>query len=850
MTQPISGKIDFEKYFSNELTNIFNHIWNNVIDEVNMGDINSDLFLYYTLSEPDCMLFKAVNSFLNTFDIAGLCDEYRNRLNGQMFSGIKQPKYVFSSEFKAILSKANIERVNLGHKLITSDHVLIALIFDGKAANLASKGLSYSRIIRLSKKIHDVTDTLVDNPSPVVPNDMPPSNGAIKFEFLGGQPGDIGPILNMMGLGGGKQEKEKKSTDLPYCTNLNKTLNETIIGRSKEINNVIKVLGRKKCNNAVIVGESGVGKTSVVHGLVNLINSDECPNYLSDKVVYKFNPLDLMGGTQLRGMFEERLNALCNALKKHKNYILFIDDFQNLMGDKQKTEFDFIGGLSEVLKGGDVKVIAACTQEGYRNAFENTEFSKVFQKITVEKPTEQQCLEIINGIRGDYEAFHKVKYDDDAITTAIALSNRYITDKMPPSAVLDLLDEAASKKKFAFMHPEYIVNKKRDLKCLKEEKERLLREDKITDIDNINISITGIYLQIAEMQDEIEQMECLGNISVEDIYESFSEHTGIPVSKLSASEKENIKKIGAILKENVIGQDEAMDEISKVIKRNKVGLFNGNKPIGSFMMIGSTGVGKTLTAKMLAKEIFGDEKYLVRFDMSEYADKTAVNKLIGASAGYVGYDKGGLLTESVKRNKHCVLLIDEIEKADEEVYNLFLQILDEGHLTDNVGYKVDFKNTIIIFTSNIGTKEASQVKSFGFNPNAEIDKKGIITKSLKKKFPPEFINRLDKVVYFNILNNDNFKEIIKIELGKLRRKVEAIGYNFTYTDEVVEKLFEQVKGDKDYGARPIVRIIQNEIENEIADKLLEGEYEEKTVFGCVVKDGKIDIITNNKKEGE
>ena len=369
-----------------------------------------------------------------------------------------------------------------------------------------------------------------------------------------------------------------------------------------------------------------------------------------------------------------------------------------------------------------------------------------------------------------------------------------------------------------------IKNKKNTLFLLKEEKDRLIKQDKIDDAkkinEEINILNTAIVLELSELE---KKFEINKTITTDDLYEALSQHTDIPISKISVSEKKIISNIDKILKKSVIGQDEAINLITNAIKRSKVGLYPSNRPIMVGMLIGPSGTGKTLTAKMLAKEIFGDEKYLIRFDMSEYSDKTSVNKLIGSNAGYVGYENGGLLTESIKNKKHAVLLIDEIEKANDEVYNLFLQVFDDGFLNDNQGNKVDFKNTIILLTSNVGVKRALNEKSIGFNKDSNLDKKEIIKKELKSKFPPEFINRIDNIIYYNELNEENLKSIIRLEISNLIDRLTNIGYKMTYQDSVIDYIFTIIKKEKEYGARPITRAIQNEIENKITDLILDNE---------------------------
>jgi ATP-dependent Clp protease ATP-binding subunit ClpC len=449
----------------------------------------------------------------------------------------------------------------------------------------------------------------------------------------------------------------------------------------------------------------------------------------------------------------------------------------------------------------------------------NHELLRRFQKIDILPPTKEERKNILMYQKEFYEKHHNVIFNEEVIDTILSLSKRYITDRNLPISAIDIMDEIGSQKNIERYETEDIKNKRTELR------EIIKNGDKDKELD--------VRLELTKLQNTKKEKESF-EITNEDVYNAIASHTNLPINKINTSEKHAISSIDKILNSMIIGQENAIKEVSQAIKRSKVGLSPQNKPIASFLCIGKTGVGKTLMAKILAKEIFGDEKYLVRFDMSEYADKTSVNKLIGSSAGYVGYQEGGLLTEAVKNKKHCVLLIDEIEKADEQVYNIFLQILDDGFLTDNTGNKVDFTNTIILLTSNVGTKQASESRSIGFGGSDDENKREIIEKELKKKFPPEFINRLSDVVYFNSLTEDNLKKIIQIELDKLNKRLIDIKYTLKYSDDVINYILNYIKKDIEYGARPILRAIQELIENKITDLLLENDYKEWYEFNASI----------------
>jgi ATP-dependent Clp protease ATP-binding subunit ClpC len=434
-----------------------------------------------------------------------------------------------------------------------------------------------------------------------------------------------------------------------------------------------------------------------------------------------------------------------------------------------------------------------------------------------------------------YEKYHSVKMGNDIIKLCVDLASKYMTDKNLPDSAIDIIDEVGASISSMVNEPEQIQTLKNELKGIKKEIKQAIKGDNQEKIDELTEKEHRAKLELIEVEKQYQKdIANRPEITEDMVYQVVSEQTDIPLTKLSVDDKKALIGINNILKQSIIGQDEAIDVVSRVIKRNRVGITNG-RTMANLFFIGGTGCGKTLLAKKLAQEIFGDEKYLVRFDMSEYSDKSSVSKLIGSSPGLVGYENGGLLTEAIKHKKHCVLLLDEIEKADPDVYNIFLQLFDEGHLTDNTGQRIDFKNVIIIMTSNIGVRNANEFAvGIGFNANTDKNKKDILKKELNKQFPPEFLNRIDDIVYFNELNNDNLKNIIKLELNKLNKRIKEIGYEITYSDETIDYLFNIVKNEKNFGARPVIRTIQDEIENVITDLILENDYLEHTFVADIV----------------
>lgn len=875
-TQPIKNTSNYEKYFSNEIKKLLNEVVLNVAQEtIPANSITPEIFFIAALGYPDCMLYKAVNGYLTTLKIDEIYDKLVLYAQDKYALASARPNRIidYSPEMRTLFQKANAERSELDDKLITSDHVLLAVLnektkaYDKIQELFERERLTYNIAKDLSRKLHTTTDIIASNAEEEDgAEDIPDafkamlsnydryisgvdaagddSGGLDSITIVGNLPSGVDPesfmeelknSLNGVIANNAKKETKKNANGGTKAPAFSKSLNEAadkglidpIIGRQKEIDLMAKIFGRRKCNNVLLVGEPGVGKTAIVEGLARQIIDGNSPASLKNCKIFELNYSDMMAGTQFRGVFEDRLSSFIKEMNKIENAILFIDNVHNIFAERQRNDYDFSGILSTLLSEANVKVVATTTPKGYHTTFEgDPELRRKFQKVTVDAPSIDESVEILMANKEYYEQYHGVTYSDEAIKACVTLSSRYITDRNLPSSAMDIMDEAGSSKKNGLIEPEGIRKKRNAIALFKREKENFIKEDKIKEATDANNKIEGLKLEIAKEMDTYSNpmKKRDDTVSVNDIYKAISEQTNIPLQKLDVSEKKALSNIDKILKKSIIGQDEAIDVVSRAIKRNKVGLTPANRPIFSCICIGSTGTGKTLMAKKLAQEIFGDEKYLVRFDMSEYSDETAVNKLIGASAGYVGYHEGGLLTEAIKNKKHAVLLIDEIEKANEKIYNLFLQVLDEGFLTDNTGQKVDFRNTILIMTSNIGAKRAATEKGIGFAVDDNANKKDIIEKELKNKFPPEFINRIDEVAYFNNLTDDNLKDIIRLELNKLKEKIESLGHTFDYDDGSVEYVFEKISKQKEYGARPILRAIQSEFENKITDLLIDNEF--------------------------
>ena len=767
------------------------------------------------------------------------------------------------------LKKANDERNKLGDDKITSEHVLLSIL-NGNEDNdrivkvFKNVGLTYNNLfdkIKSNKKVmKDITNEEINKP------DESRKNPPFQINFIEGNPSDLiknmfggidpsimpgqfGIFPNMPGSGMGKQRgKEKDANIRTFCSNLNELAEkgeiDPMIGRDREVKEIIRVLGRRRKNNVILVGGEGVGKTCIAESIAYKIVNGDVPPFMSSKKVISLDMTALIAGTTLRGMFEERVKGILDEIKEDGNYILMIDNIGAVLSDKGKNDYDISSMLSHALENGEVQVIGTSDFKSYRQTFDkDPSLSRRFQKVIVEAPSIEDSKEVLFGLKSYYETFHDVKYTDDAINACVELANRYITERNLPDSAIDVMDEAGSYVSTSYNDIPDIRNRRHEIRELTKEIENLKRDDKIDEAENAERALKQLTLEINTILEQLKKKRKNDTpiIDKDTILHIISVKTNIPTENLSADDKKKLSTMDTRIKKEVVGQDEAVDMIVRALKRNRIGLHSG-KCLYSGILIGKSGIGKTLIAKKLAKEMFGNESALIRFDMSEYTDKSAVNKLIGSNPGYVGYDEGGQLTETIKNKKHCVLLLDEIEKADPEIYNIFLQVLDEGFLTDSAGMKVDFHNVIIIFTSNVGAKAASDFgRGIGFNEDENANTKRILIKQLKNKFPPEFLNRIDNIIYFNSLGKDDFRKIIMIEADKLIERMNALGYDMKYDEKVVDFILKIAEEQSEFGARPIKRAIQDEIEDKITDQLIESEHEPGYLFNVTVEEEKIKV---------
>lgn len=746
----------------------------------------------------------------------------------------------FDPLLQTVLDNAEKEKDKLKNSFVGTEHILLAMLNqennDLKMQEIFKNiGIDYNFIVnKCNEKTRKLTEVAKNafskrnnNPLQMMSQMFP-----LKSE------------INVNNVVGKSNNIQNFTIDLSKQATEGKL--DALIGREKELTQIINILARRKKNNVVLVGNGGCGKTAMVHGLANMIASGNVPDIMRDKKIVQLNVSALIAGTYLRGAFEERTMGLFNELKASNKYILFIDDIHTVLKSSSKEkDTDMSSVLNEILAEGDVRVIGATTFKDYKNTVEiNNMISRRLQKMIIEPTSKEETLEILKQNKHYYEDHHNVLYTDDAIQKCVELSERYITERSLPDSAIDVLDFSGAHTCLINRKPQEIIDAQFRLDDINNIKTSMLDSGDFESVEALLPEENMLKAKIADFEREfktnVEKYRI--TIDTDQIYQSISQLTKIPTSTLSADEKKNLANINQMLKESIVGQDEAIDLICRSIKRNKMGLGNQNKVIASYLLAGSTGVGKTYLAKKIAENVFGNAKYLVRFDMSEYADKTSMNKLIGANSGYVGYENGGILTEALKNNPYCVLLIDEVEKANSDIFNVFLQILDEGVLTDNTGNHINCKNTIVLFTSNIGAQKADALgNGIGFNTDSETNTKTILEKELKALFKPEFLNRLDQVVYFNSLTEENYEKIVELEIGKVQKQVQTIGYDIAYNDEVVKYITKDAFKDKKMGARPIVRYLQKEILDKLTDLLIENNYENGKTFAIEILENEINI---------
>lgn len=667
---------------------------------------------------------------------------------------------------------------------------------------------------------------------------------------------------------GSSSQKGSKKSKTPVLDNFGRDLTQLaeenkldpVVGREKEIERVSQILSRRKKNNPLLIGEPGVGKSAIAEGLALRIINKKVSRILYNKRVVTLDLASLVAGTKYRGQFEERMKAVMNELEKNDEVILFIDEIHTIVGAGGATgSLDASNMFKPALARGEIQCIGATTLDEYRQYIEKDgALERRFQKVMVEPTSVEETIEILQNIKNKYEDHHNVNYTDEAIQACVKLTNRYITDRFLPDKAIDALDEAGSRVHIINMDvPKQILELEKQLEEVRELKNSVVKKQRYEEAAKLRDDEKRLEkdLTIAQEKWEAESKLHRETVSEENVADVVSMMSGVPVNKIAQTESNKLAELPELIRKSVIGQDEAVEKVAKAIQRNRAGLKDPDKPIGSFIFLGQTGVGKTQLAKVLAKELFDSEDALVRIDMSEYMEKFAISRLVGAPPGYVGYEEGGQLTEKVRRKPYSVILLDEVEKAHPDVFNMLLQVLDDGYLTDSLGRKIDFRNTIIIMTSNIGSR---QLKDFGQGvgfgtaarkSQADSHQKSVIENALKKAFAPEFLNRIDDVMVFNPLEKEHIHQIIDIELNKLYSRIRDIGYNLELTNEAKDYIAE--KGfDKEYGARPLKRAIQKYIEDALAEEIVNAKLEEGDSITMDLEKKKDKLTISIKKSSE
>ena len=725
----------------------------------------------------------------------------------------------FTPRSKNILETSVAFARQMGQQLVGTEHVLLAIAREGSCSAtllLSRAGVSMQDIV------NDVSKALMGGTANAGTDNK---DGGKENESM----------LSQFGRDLTKLAKDGKI--------------DPVIGRQKEIERVIQILSRRTKNNPCLIGEPGVGKTAIAEGLALKIVSGEVPELLKDKKIYSLDLTGMVAGTKYRGDFEERIKKVIDEVKNAKDVILFIDEVHTLIGaGSAEGAADAANILKPSLARGELQIIGATTIEEYRKHIEkDAALERRFQPVMVDEPSQEEAIEILKGIKDKYEAHHKVKITDEAIESAVKLSTRYIGDRYLPDKAIDLIDEAASRVRLrSYTAPSDLKELEDKKKSVEAEKLSAVNAQEFERAATLRDEERKLDKEIKDKKENWHDMagKSHDEVTPADIADIVSSWTGVPVTQLSTEESDRLLHMEDELHRRIVGQDEAVEAVSRAIRRGRVGLKDPKKPIGSFIFLGPTGVGKTELCKALASAMFGDENAMIRLDMSEYMEKHTVSRLIGSPPGYVGYDEGGQLTEKVRRKPYSVVLFDEIEKAHPDVFNMLLQILDDGVLTDGQGRRVDFKNCIIIMTSNVGAKLISQKqKAFGFAAGAkeleqnEKEIKDAVMGELRNTFRPEFLNRVDDIIVFQRLTKENIKEIASRLLAVLQKRVEDMGIEVTFSDEAVSKIADAGFDDV-YGARPLKRAIQSRIEDALSEEMLKGNVKKGGKYICNVKDDK------------
>ena len=779
--------------------------------------VGTEHLLLGLAKEPDGIAAQALERVGITYEkalevVAGMAEGEQEAEAGANIS--------FTPRTKRVLENALREAMQMGQSYISTEHLLLGIVREGEGGAIDAMAKLGVEIDAVRSALND----LVDQPTPV----------AAGMPFFGGEPH------------GEKSMLEQFGTDLTAKAKAGKL--DPVIGRAAEIERVMQVLSRRQKNNPLLIGEPGVGKTAVVEGLAQLIVADQVPDIISGKRVITLDVSALVAGSKYRGEFEERLKKVIKEVVKDGNIILFIDEMHTIIGaGSAEGSIDAAAILKPPLSRGELQVIGATTTEEYRKHLEkDSALARRFQTVNVKEPSEEQALRILDGLRDRYEAHHHVRYSDEALQAAVSMSSRYIQDRFLPDKAIDVLDEAGARMRIRNRTlPDEIRKFDDELRCVRLDKEEAASAQEFERAAQLRDEEKQLEEQRAEAEKRFseESDKELANITEVEIADVVSMSTGVPVSNLTEAEADKLLRMEGVLHERIIGQEEAVTALSKAIRRSRSGLKDPKRPSGSFIFLGPSGVGKTELSKALAEFLFGTEDALITYDMSEYMEKHSVSRLVGSPPGYVGFDEGGQLTKAVRQRPYSVVLFDEIEKAHPDVFNILLQILEEGRLTDSQGRSVDFRNTVIIMTSNVGARQIAETAPLGFTPDSQkglSDKeiKSRVMSEMKKLFRPEFLNRLDEIIVFKSLTEEQIAQIVDLMVADLRDRLIAMDMTINLTPEA-RALVAKEGTDTTMGARPLRRAIQRLLEDPISEQLLAGTWHAGSVIDVDVKDGEL-----------
>lgn len=779
--------------------------------------VGTEHLLLGLAKEPDGIAAQALERVGITYEkalevVAGMAEGEQEAEAGANIS--------FTPRTKRVLENALREAMQMGQSYISTEHLLLGIVREGEGGAIDAMAKLGVEIDAVRSALND----LVDQPTPV----------AAGMPFFGGEPH------------GEKSMLEQFGTDLTAKAKAGKL--DPVIGRAAEIERVMQVLSRRQKNNPLLIGEPGVGKTAVVEGLAQLIVADQVPDIISAKRVITLDVSALVAGSKYRGEFEERLKKVIKEVVKDGNIILFIDEMHTIIGaGSAEGSIDAAAILKPPLSRGELQVIGATTTEEYRKHLEkDSALARRFQTVNVKEPSEEQALRILDGLRDRYEAHHHVRYSDEALQAAVSMSSRYIQDRFLPDKAIDVLDEAGARMRIRNRTlPDEIRKFDDELRRVRLDKEEAASAQEFERAAQLRDEEKQLEEQRAEAEKRFseESDKELANITEVEIADVVSMSTGVPVSNLTEAEADKLLRMEGVLHERIIGQEEAVTALSKAIRRSRSGLKDPKRPSGSFIFLGPSGVGKTELSKALAEFLFGTEDALITYDMSEYMEKHSVSRLVGSPPGYVGFDEGGQLTKAVRQRPYSVVLFDEIEKAHPDVFNILLQILEEGRLTDSQGRSVDFRNTVIIMTSNVGARQIAETAPLGFTPDSQkglSDKeiKSRVMSEMKKLFRPEFLNRLDEIIVFKSLTEEQIAQIVDLMVADLRDRLIAMDMTINLTPEA-RALVAKEGTDTTMGARPLRRAIQRLLEDPISEQLLAGTWHAGSVIDVDVKDGEL-----------